>query len=201
MGQEIKCVIEYQGAKDEGKALLETSEIIFRGTIRLKIPFSGITQMDSKDGKLRVDFESGPIVFHLGPAAGKWAAKIRNPPTLYDELGVKAGLRVMLVGQFEQAFEAELVARGAISAKTDLNILFVAVESKVELTRLASLAGRLKPTGSIWVVYPKGVKTVTEREVMNAGKDAGLVDTKIASFSKTLTALKMMIPIAKRKPQ
>ncbi len=49
-----------------------------------------------------------------------------------------------------------------------------------------------------WIVYPKGVKSITEAEVMKAGKAAGLVDTKVASFSSTHTALKMVIPVSKR---
>ncbi|MDX6709124.1 MAG: hypothetical protein QOH96_140, partial [Blastocatellia bacterium] len=81
MGQEIKCVIEYRNREEVGTALLETSEILFRGSIRLKIPFSVITELDAQDGKLSVAFPEGPAVFRLGKAAEKWAAKIRNPPT------------------------------------------------------------------------------------------------------------------------
>jgi hypothetical protein len=56
----------------------------------------------------------------------------------------------------------------------------------------------LKPAGAIWVIYPKGVKDITQAEVMAASKNACLVDVKVASFSPTHTALKLMIPVSKR---
>ena len=34
MGQEIKCRVEFGKEKSEGKALLETSEVLFRGGFR-----------------------------------------------------------------------------------------------------------------------------------------------------------------------
>jgi hypothetical protein len=198
MGQEIKCVIEYRNREEEGTALLETSEILFRGSIRLKIPFSVITELDAQDGKLSVAFPEGPAVFRLGKAAEKWAEKIRNPPTLLDKLGVKSGSRVGLSGKFENTFEAELKARGAVTARKELDLLFFVAESNEQLTKIDSLVELLTPAGALWIVYPKGVKSITEAEVMKAGKAAGLVDTKVASFSSTHTALKMVIPVSKR---
>jgi len=43
-------------------------------------------------------------------------------------------------------------------------------------------------------LYPKGVKTITQADVMAATKASGLVDVKAAAFSKTHTALKALIP-------
>jgi hypothetical protein len=48
------------------------------------------------------------------------------------------------------------------------------------------------------VVYPKGQKHITEAGVFAAGKQAGLVDVKVASFSATHTALKFVIPVDRR---
>ena len=56
----------------------------------------------------------------------------------------------------------------------------------------------LKPAGALWVVYPKGVQTIREIEVIAAGREAGLKDVKVASFSATHTALKFVIPVASR---
>ena len=72
MGQEIKCRVEFGKEKSEGKALLETSEVLFRGGFRLKIPFQSITAMEAAGGKLKIQFGEGSAVFHLGPAAEKW---------------------------------------------------------------------------------------------------------------------------------
>ena len=43
MGSEQLCTVRTGGKTSKGKALLETSEIIFRGDFRLKIPFESIT--------------------------------------------------------------------------------------------------------------------------------------------------------------
>ena len=39
MGREIQCRAKSDGQWFAGKALLETNEIIFRGDLRLKIPY------------------------------------------------------------------------------------------------------------------------------------------------------------------
>jgi hypothetical protein len=48
------------------------------------------------------------------------------------------------------------------------------------------------------VVYPRGCKEIRENDVMAAGKSAGLTDNKVARFSDTHTALRFVIPLAKR---
>jgi len=47
-------------------------------------------------------------------------------------------------------------------------------------------------------VYPKGLKSITETEVIGAGRKAGLKDVKVVGFSTTHTALKFVIPVEKR---
>ncbi len=99
MGQEIKCRVDFSGESSEGEALLETSEIIFRGAFRLKIPFNSIAVLEASNGKLSVQYPDGRAVFHIGKAADKWAEKIRNPPSRLDKLGVKSGTKVHLIGR------------------------------------------------------------------------------------------------------
>ena len=84
MGQEIKCRVDFAGESSDGKALLETSELIFRGAFRLKIPFQAITALEASQGRMSVDYPDGQAVFHIGKAAEKWAVKIRNPPSRLD---------------------------------------------------------------------------------------------------------------------
>ena len=45
MGNELKCTARIGKQQSAGKALLETSEIIFRGAFRLKIPFAAIQSL------------------------------------------------------------------------------------------------------------------------------------------------------------
>jgi hypothetical protein len=43
VGAEAVCRVVYGDQVSEGKALLETAELLFRGDFRLKIPFREIT--------------------------------------------------------------------------------------------------------------------------------------------------------------
>ena len=117
MGLEIKCRVDFAGESSEGKALLETSEIIFRGSFRLKIPFQGIKALEASQGRLSVQYADGQAVFHIGKAAEKWAEKIRHPPSRLDKLGVKPGAKIHLIGRHDEDFRRELTQRGAVSSQ------------------------------------------------------------------------------------
>src|SRR5438552_15294859 len=76
MGNEATCKVHFDGKQSEGKALLETSEILFRGGFRLKIPFSTIKSAKAVDGELRLQSAEGLAVFHVGESAEMWMEKI-----------------------------------------------------------------------------------------------------------------------------
>jgi len=202
MGQEAACKARFGGKVSAGKALLETDSLIFRGEFRLSIPLKSIQSVEAADGLLRVTSPEGTAVFELGPQAEKWAHKIRNPRSLADKLDVKPGLRVSLCGVGDANFREQLKARtGNISegkpAKGS-DLIFLQAEAVKDLAKLKPLESSLKRNGAIWVVYPKGKKDITEIGVLQAGKQAGLVDIKVARFSDTHTALKFVIPVARR---
>ena len=185
MGQEATCRVDFGKQSCEGKALLETNEIIFRGDFRLKIPHKAITRLDASGGKLKVIYTNGTAVFHLGPAAQKWADKILHPPSRLDKLGVKPGMKVAVIGALDDDFFQELDDRGAAIVKTGADITFIAASGMADLGRLGRIG-----TSVVWVIYPKGVKSITENQVLSAGRAAGLVDVKVVSFSPTHTGLK-----------
>ena len=84
-------------------------------------------------------------------------------------------------------------------AKRDSDLIFVFVARREELdARVAPLRDRLKPNGAIWVIRPKGTPDIKDVDVIEAGKRARLVDNKIASFSESLSAMRLVIPIALR---
>jgi len=202
MGNEAVCTLRYAGKAFSGKALLETSEIIFRGDTPLKIPFSAITAVQAQDGKLHVRTKEGLAVFELGLQAEKWREKIANPKSLLDKLGVKPGALVSLVGKFPADFLASLKKHGALlnqnKVAKDSPWIFLAVDSPQELRRVPPLAKSIRGATALWIVYPKGQKSITESDVRSAGLKAGLVDIKVASFSATHTALKFVLPKSKR---
>ena len=55
------------------------------------------------------------LALKLGAAAPKWAEKILHPPSRLDKLGVKAGMRVSLVGVKDENLGSEIAERSATS--------------------------------------------------------------------------------------
>ena len=197
MGQELECRMHYRRRTLAGKAYLETDFLLFRGEEQVKIPLKDLKAVKVADGMLHLDFGGGPARLELGAAAEKWAAKILHPPSRSDKLGVKAGLSVRVVGEFEANFLEELGGLNEARGKVDL--VFFAAAAKKDLARMAKLMDGMKAAGALWVVYPKGVAGIREMEVIEAGRAAGLKDVKVASFSASHTALKFVIPVAARQ--
>jgi len=202
VGAEANCRVTFGRKTADGKALLETDELIFRGDdLRLSIPYKSILQVDAKDGTLRVTSTAGIAAFDLGDAAAKWAEKIKNPPSRVDKLGVKTGQSVLFVGLRDASLREEIETRGAtvlFRGTEEADAIFLAANYRSDLERLVTLQKFLKPDGAIWVIRPKGSPDISEGDVMKAGKAVGLVDVKVVRFSETHTAEKFVIPVARR---
>jgi hypothetical protein len=202
VGVEAKCSLTVGRTKIEGKALLETEALVFRGGhVRLAIRYKDIASVDARHGVLRVRHTKGTASFGLGTSAAKWAEKIRNPPSRADKLGIKAGQRVLIVGVMDAELRRELDSRAAtiLTRKgPDIDLVFFASNDRNALPSLKTLRQTLKPNGAIWVVRPKGSPAISEADVMRAGKEAGLVDVKVVRFSDTHTAEKFVIPVKER---
>ena len=122
---------------------------------------------------------------------------------LLDKLGVKPGARVAIIRIHDEVFRALLperttdITEGNPLPQTDL--IFLAADSVDELLEIGSLQESLVPNGAIWVVSRKGkAATLRDVDVIDAAKSVGLVDNKVASFSDTHTALRLVIPVARR---
>ncbi len=207
MGAELPCRATVGDRSGQGKALLETSELVFRGDkkdFRFRIPFESIKKVVALGDRLVIDGPKVHVVLELGDPkyAARWAEKIKNPPGRLDKLGVTPESKICVLGVDDAKFRSELEARvptatfGKLVEGADL--IFFAANRTSELPRLAKLKESLAPTGGIWVVRPKGVDTISEKDVLAAGKAAGLVDVKVCAFSPTHTAEKLVIPVAKR---
>lgn len=185
-----------------GMALLETAEILFRGEDRLRIPFSGIRGMTVKDGELQLKTSAGLVIFELGERAEKWRKKIANPKSVVEKLGPKAGESLALFGKLDSEFLEKLkphklrITREKIT--DGVSWVFLGVDSLPGLAAVKKIAGKMKGSMSLWVVYPKGQKTITEAHVLGAGREAGLTDVKVVGFSTTHTALKFVVPLESR---
>ena len=123
------------------------------------------------------------------------------PTLLLDKLGVKPGQRILALGKLDKDFLAQLKAAGAdvsTRKRPENDVIFLDAPERDALWQLGPVQEHLKRDGAIWTIRPKGVKQITERDVMEAAKLAGLVDVKVAKFSETHTAEKLVIPVAQR---
>jgi hypothetical protein len=226
MGQEARCTVRFRDAVSDGKARLETDELVFRSDdgVRLKIAFKEMRSVEARDGELRVEFSDGPAVFELGLQAEKWAEKILHPKSLLDKLGVKAGMQVLVLGVEDEGFLADLrsrtdgveVGEASYSARSfdtsgragrgvfagtntgGYDAALVAVDEPAHLEQLAALKRGIKREGAVWAVFRKGRKDFNENDVLRGGLDAGLVDVKVVRFSDTHTASKFVIRKSER---
>jgi hypothetical protein len=133
--------------------------------------------------------------------------RVYTTPRL-DKLGIRPGARVALLGALDEAdpgFADELrdrthdITQGDPAADTDVVLLAADSTADLQPERLRALAARLKPNGAIWVVSRKGkARTIRDVEVIACSLAADLVDNKVVSFSDTHTALRLVIPVARR---
>jgi len=202
MGSELLCTVRSGGKTSKGKALLETSEIIFRGDFRLKIPLAALQSTVAKDGELRLKWKEGSAIFELGDRAAKWADKILHPKSTAEKLGIKPGLTVSVRAIRDADFIRDLRAGAKAFSSTKLlgesDLIFVGASELADLGDVKVVLPSLAKSGALWIVYPKGKQEIKEIQVIEAGRSAGLLDVKVVKFSETHTALKFVWPKEKR---
>lgn len=196
MGNQATTLIQIGSDSAHAKALLETEELIVRGALKAKIPFADAKDVRADDGVLRLRWNDRDVAIHLGGDAAKWAQKICNPKSVAEKLGIKAGQTISVVGSIDTSFLES--CEYSTKLQRDCDVIFFAANKRDDLARLDELRRALTPAGAIWVIRPKGVETITESDVMSAGKTHGLVDVKVVRFSASHTAEKFVIPVAKR---
>ena len=122
---------------------------------------------------------------------------------LLDKLGIRPGMRVALVDIDDPDIRGQIATRTTDVTdgwpEPDTDVVLFGADSWEALAPLRDLAGMIRPNGAIWVVSRKGkTRTLRDVEVIEAGKDARLVDNKVCSFSATHTAIRLVIPVAHR---
>ncbi len=122
---------------------------------------------------------------------------------LLDKLGVKPGSKVAIIDLDDPAFERLLrertstIIHGQPSTPSDL--VFLGAKQLRDLRRLEDVKKWIEPNGAIWVVRPKGGRSeIRDTDVIEAGLAAGLVDNKIASFSDTHGAMRLVYRLRDR---
>ena len=122
---------------------------------------------------------------------------------LLDKLGVKPGSKVAVIGLDDPAFLALLRGRTERIVigrpRTPCDIVFMGAEELADLGKLSDVKRWIEPNGAIWVVRAKGSQAaIKDTDVIMAGLNAGLVDNKIASFSDTHGAMRLVFRLRDR---
>jgi hypothetical protein len=125
---------------------------------------------------------------------------------LAKKLGIKNGFRVWFANtpdDFDKDLNlpADLKLISTNSKPLDLVMLFTKSEAKLRKEFIA-LAKKLRPTGMVWVCWPKkasGVATdINENIVRRIGLEAGLVDVKICAVNNIWSGLKFVYRLKDR---
>ncbi len=197
MGREAICECTIVGTTAEVKALLESDELILRGNIRMRAPLHTLRDVRVESESLCFNLDKHPIQLRLGAAAAKsWAKKIKSPPpSLADKLGI-AGKTVRTIGPIsDRALDSAINSAARISARNpDLILSYVDTSESLAAT-LREAKTQLARSIPIWLVYRKGAgHALNESAIRTCLRAQGLMDTKVASVSAELTALRFSRP-------
>lgn len=120
---------------------------------------------------------------------------------LLDKLGVKPGMRVSVLGPDEAWFLDRLRERGADVSRRkrkDSDLIFLRCDTRASLARIGGLELYIRRSGGIWMLTRKGSKEANQNDAIRAALAVGLVDNKSAAFSDERSALRLVIPLARR---
>jgi hypothetical protein len=93
----------------------------------------------------------------------------------------------------DDAIQTAIAAAKAVASR-QADLILARVNTTSELAdALRVTAKQLAARVPVWFIYPKGKgHALSENDVRSAGLAAGIVDTKVAAVSPTLTALRFV---------
>ena len=117
------------------------------------------------------------------------------------KMGIKEGARAFLVNAPPDALRsidpAQLKVATRLSGAFDYIHFFVKSQDGFN-KEFPKLKAHLKPTGALWVSWPKNRKLGTDltlTKVIELGYDHGLVESKTISIDETWSAIKFTHPV------
>lgn len=195
MGREATCQCQWGAESGQCKVALETSELIVRGSIRRRTPIASLTRVSAEGDSLRFHVGPDTVTLTLGSAlAQNWARKIAAPPpTLAAKLGISSPSKLLIIGE---CADEEVNAAAAIAVTTESknpDLILAHVRTVTDLNYALDLYSKIPNDAPIWIVYPKGPnKPIGETEIRDTLRRENFIDTKVASVSATLTALRFL---------
>jgi hypothetical protein len=118
-----------------------------------------------------------------------------------DKLGIKPGHAVVIatVEYVDTALRERIIDRIGRPLANDgetADVILADVDDRCDpVALLARWKARLRTTGGIWLLSRKRGQPgyVDQRELIDAGGPAGLVDNKVCSVSETISAMRFVI--------
>lgn len=196
MGREATCEVYWAGESGRAKVLLESQELIVRGTgglSRHRVPFAALAGIEVCGEALCFRAGDEDVSIALGAAqAQSWAKKLTSPPpTLAAKLGIGAATRLALIGNFDEVELAAAIAGAGSQDSRHPDLVLALVKSAGDLNYALNIYAGYGNHPPIWIVYSKGTgKPIGETEIRDTLRRAGLMDTKVASVSAVLTTLR-----------
>ena len=205
MGREARCPCRWAGGEGEVKALLETDVLVLRGALRRNIPRSDISRARVVGDALRLTAGGEELTLALGAkAASSWLEALKaGPPSLAKKLGIGSGTRVHLVAPLDAPELKEAVREAVRTSASEADLVLARVKDETSARRAADVHRAAPAAAALWVVFAKGkTSPFGEAAVRAVLRGRGLMDTKVASVSATLTAARYLRAMRRaRAPQ
>jgi hypothetical protein len=197
MGREANCQCRWAAESAPCKVLLETNELIVRGPIRRRAPISSLTDVLVQGDQLHFRAGADEVALKLGAnLAQSWAKKLTTqPPSLATKLGISHDTHLLLIGEFESGELKSAIAAGGTHGRSanSVNLILALVRTITDLNYTLDIYSTQHTNPPIWIIYPKGPKKpMSESEIRGTLRHQGFIDTKVASVSTTLTALRFI---------
>jgi hypothetical protein len=192
MGREATCHCKWGAEEGDCKVLLEGRELILRSGIRRRVSLSAISSVAARGSDLVFTVGQDQVALRLGAdAAPRWAKAIQTPPpSLAGKLGISRATRLSVVGNIESDELKAAVAEAAPASEKEVDLVLFCVNSQSELQQCFAARTYTSP---LWIVYPKGARSgMKESGVRDLLRSRGFIDTKVASVSARLTALRFV---------
>ncbi len=191
MGREARCPCRWADGEGEVKALLESEVLVLRGALARTLRRSEISRAHVVGDALHLTVAKEELSLSLGAGlAARWLKALQTaPPSLGRKLGISGGTRVHLVGPMESPEIQHALAEAVRVPAARAELVLAQVRSGAGTVRAADAHARAPEDAALWVVHGKGKGApFGEGAVRAVLRARGLVDTKVASVSGTLTA-------------
>jgi hypothetical protein len=182
--------------------LLETHEILVRGALRRKFAFDEMRSLSAAGERLAFRAGNDRVEIDLGDQAVVWLARIRNPRSRAQKLGLGPGMKVAALGPIEPDALLEIAdvtgAPPSRRLRRAVDLVLLSIDDARGLAAMARVRAALAPGGALWVLWPKGRRDLAHEHVAAAGRAAGFSQTKSLGFSDLRTALRFVRAAARR---